>query len=218
MVKSIFPSYFLLCLCFCFGNVSAQDAVANFVVEFNVTGNNPSVNKEDGDFMSYAYKGQKMSMVLINKMIDLHMIFDDEKKEGLLLNTTQMGSVKVATKLTEEALTYDKIRLQIEPLEGTKRIKGYKCSGAVITLENKHIEVWYTPKLKPHPFEFEGYFFSDMDGFPLLMIETSKDGILTSKATKVSFDVEDNLFDQSIPEGYKNISFEKLNGAGRKQK
>lgn len=190
----------------------AQEFYSDFAVEFDVTGNNPSVNQEDGDFLSYAYKGQKMSMTLVNRMVDMHMIYNAEAKEGLLLNSMQAGSVNIAAKLKAEDLEYDKKPLQIEALKGSKKIKGYKCQGSKITMANKTIEVWYSPKLKPFDFDFEGYFFSELDGFPLLMIETTGTGTLTSKASKVTLKVENSTFEQTIPEGYKSISFEQLNG------
>lgn len=195
-----------------FNQAKAQESYSDFAVEFDVTGTNPSVNQEDGDFLSYAYKGQKMSMTLVNRMVDMHMIYDAEAKEGLLLNSMQAGSVNIAAKLREEDLAYEKKPIQMEALKGSKKVKGYKCQGSKITMKNKTIEVWYTPKLQPYDFDFEGYFFSDLDGFPLLIIETTTTGVLTSKASKVTLKVEDNTFEQTIPEGYKSISFEQLNG------
>ena len=192
--------------------VQAQDVITSFAVEFAVTGDNPTVNNTDGDFLSYSYKDSKISMVLVNKMVDLKMVYDGESKKGILLNSLQSGATKIASPLDEKALAHDNSNIQVSNLQGSKKILGYKCSKAQVTLEDKTIEVWYVPKLKPYDFNFEGYFFSQLDGFPLLMIETSKDGILTSTATRVSLDLADNVFDQSVPEGYKTISFEQLNG------
>ena len=190
----------------------AQDVISDFAVEFKVSGDNQAVNQEKGDFLSYAYKGKKMSMVLVNKMVDMHMIYDAEAKKGLLLNSMQGGAAKIASELTEEAMAFENAAIELEPLDGSKRLNGYKCQGAKFQHGKKSIEIWYTTKLKPFDFEFEGYFFNQLDGFPLLMIETSSAGVLTSKATKVTLEVEDNLFDQTIPEGYTKISFEDLNG------
>jgi GLPGLI family protein len=202
----------LFAIAFTCNLAKAQEVHSEFSVEFDVTGNNPSVNQKEGDFLSYAYKGQKMSMILVNRMVDMHMIYDAEAKAGLLLNSMQAGSVNIAAKLREEDLAYEKKPRQIEVLKGTKKIKGYKCKGSKISIENKNIEVWYSPNLQPFDFDFEGYFFSELDGFPLLMIETTETEVLTSKASKVTLKVEDNLFEQTIPESYKSISFGQLNG------
>ena len=192
--------------------VKAQDAITNFAVEYTVTGDNPTVNNTDWDFLSYSYKDSKMSMILVNKMVDLKMVYDGEAKKGILLNSMQSGATKIASLLNEKALAHDNSNVVVSNLEGSKKILGYKCSKAQVTLKDKTIEVWYAPKLKPYNFDFEGYFFSKLDGFPLMMVETSKDGVLTSTATKVSLDLADNVFDQKVPQGYKTISFEQLNG------
>lgn len=212
MLNRIIFGLLLSAATFSFDQAKAQDFHSDFAVEFDVTGNNPSVNQEGGDFLSYAYKGQKMSMTLVNRMVDMHMIYDAESKTGLLLNSMQAGSVNVAAKLRAEDLGYEKKPIRIEALKGSKKIKGYKCEGAKIAMGNKTIEVWYTPKLQPYDFDFEGYFISELDGFPLLIIETTTTGALTSKARKVTLNVEDNTFEQTIPEGYRSISFDQLNG------
>ena len=208
------PSYlYLILTLLLYSSVAqGQTSVSDFVVEFEVTEDDPTINQADSDFLSYAYKGNKMSMVLVNKMVDLKMVYDLDAKKGLLLNSMQSGSVKIASKLSEEYLAHDNSGIKITLTEGSKKIKGYACSKAQVSLKDKTIEVWYTPKLKSRNFVFEGYFFSKLDGFPLLMIETSKDGVLTSKATKITLAAEDNFFDQTIPEGYRIVSFEQLNG------
>ncbi len=217
-MSSIFrKSSLFLTLVVCSFHIQAQEVITAFAVEYKVEGSNAAVNKEDGDFMSYSFTGASMSMILINKMVDLKMVYNDAEGVGLLLNSMQMGSVKVAVKLTAQDLEYEKEQLRIEPISGTKRIAGYLCQGAIIHAKDKSIEVWYSTKLKPHDFYFEGYYFSELEGFPLLIIETNKAGILTSKATKVVVkNLPDNLFDTTIPEGYKLTTFEVMNGGGKK--
>jgi GLPGLI family protein len=212
MLNQTLLGLLLFAISFNCNQAKAQEIVSDFAVEFDVTGNILPSIKESGDFLSYAYKGQKMSMTLVNRMVDMHMIYDAKIKKGLLLNSMQAGSVNIAVQLGEEDLVYEKSPIQIEALKGSKKIKGYQCKGSKISIANKTIEVWYSPNLQPFDFDFEGYFFSELDGFPLLMIETTKTEVLTSIASKVTRKVEDNLFEQTIPEGYKSISFEQLNG------
>ena len=64
MLKQTLLGLLLFAISFNCNQAKSQEVVSDFAVEFNVTGNNPSVNQRGGDFLSYAYKGQKMSMTL----------------------------------------------------------------------------------------------------------------------------------------------------------
>ena len=103
--STIFLSLLLVAVGF---SSHAQNAVSEFVVEYKVTGNNPSVNKTEGDYLSYGFKGSKMHMSLINKMVDLKMVYDNEAGAGLLLNSMKMGSINMAVELKAENLAYEK--------------------------------------------------------------------------------------------------------------
>ena len=157
MTKQIISIQFFLTFMLAFGVANAQKSTAEFVVEYKVYGSNEAVNSTDGDFLSYGFNGTKMHMSLINKMVDLTMVYDDKAGIGLMLNSMNMGSVKMAVELTAQDLAHEQEQVRVEPLAGTKRIAGFKCVGAKIITKKKVIEVWYSTQLKPYNFYSSAY-------------------------------------------------------------
>ena len=119
---------------------------------------------------------------------------------------------KNAIKEPVDKTTKDAKAPKVELLDETKEIAGYTCKKAIVTDEegNKYT-YWYTDKIKVSS-EGQKYFDGNgIPGFPMLM-EIAQNG-MDIKLTATTFEKlpkKHQLFDMSIPEGYKVMTQEEM--------
>ncbi len=163
------------------------------------------------------------------------IITDIKKDKMLMLMSGMMGQMAipgVLSEMKEKGENSDERDPQDDNIEGeeeqddfeveftdeTKEIQGYTCKKAIVSNEDG-IEMiyWYTEEIK---FSKDGqnYFNKDVPGFPM-EFETFNNGMkmkmtVTEYNKSIGKDASE-LFDLTIPEGYKEMSMEELEKMGQ---
>lgn len=171
----------------------------------------------EGAEMTMSFKGRRARVEMDMNMMSSTAIVDDEGQEGVVL--MDMMGMKMAMVMGEDDFNQDDGPLpKIRKTGKTKKIAGYTCHQVFVeSEEGEDFEVWYSPKIKPAA-KAQGYSYEGLDGFPLEMDVNQDGNRMKMKATKVSTDnLDDDLFDLTIPAGYKEMSPEEMMqmGGGR---
>ncbi len=171
----------------------------------------------EGAEMTMSFKGRSARVFMNMNMMTTTAIVNDEAKEGVVL--MDMMGMKMAMVMGEDEFDQeDGPEPNIRETGKTKKIAGYTCKQAFVDNgDGQEYEVWYSPKIKPIA-SAQGYSYKGINGFPLEM-EVNEDGnLMKMKAKEVKTSgLSDDLFDLTIPEGYKEMSQEELMqmGGGR---
>lgn len=200
-------------------SASNKKTLNNFTVHYNITGSgdDEQVNTMLKDASMTIYTADKLARVDLSMMMNLKVMMNESKKEGLMLMDV-MGQ-KLA--VTIDPATYDDFEKQqagakkeVKVTSAKKKILGYNCQLANVKDEKgNNIAVWYTKELGKIS-RASGYSY-DLDGLPLEM-QVIQNGIdMTFSATEVSTDKpKADLFKLDIPEGYTEMTFEQLQALG----
>lgn len=161
---------------------------------------------------------------VMSGMIKLDGSFDNKNKTGLLL-MDMMGQQKYMEmdeesieKNAEEAKPTNQKPPQIEYTKTYKKIAGYKCQEARVTVEGSSSPfiVYITEQLKPADLgKMDMMKSSGLKGFPL-GFEMEADGMkFKLEATNVSLDkLSKKIFNTNVPEGYTKMTEEDLKNMG----
>lgn len=200
-------------------SASNKKALENFSVHYTITGSgdNEQVNQMLENASMTIYAADKLARVDLDMMMNVQMMMNETKREGLMLMNV-MGQ-KIAVTIDPD--TYDDFEKQqagakkeVKLTSAKKKILGYNCQLANVKDDKgNNIAVWYTKELGQIS-RASGYSY-DLDGLPLEM-DVVQNGIqMTFKATKVSTDKpKAGLFKMEIPEGYTEMTFEQLQKMG----
>ncbi len=193
---------------------------AGTTFEMYFTGNNSRTELNMGTFMSTV------------------TITDIKKDKILMLLSGMMGNLAVPSTLSElEEKARDKKGNERDPQDDnieteedeeeykitfsdeTKEIEGYKCKKAIVTTKDGlELIYWYTEEIEIKK-DGQNYFNKDVPGFPM-EFETFNNGIkMTMTVTEYNKELgkdESELFDFTIPDGYKEMTFDELEGLGKK--
>lgn len=161
---------------------------------------------------------------VMSGMIKLDGRFDSKDKKGLLLMDL-MGQQKFMEmdeasmeKSKEEAKTTNQKPPQIEYTKTYKKIAGYKCQEAKMTVEGSSnpVIIYVTEQIKPGNLgDMDMMKFSGLKGFPLAW-EMESDGMkFKIEAVDVSLGkLSKKIFETNIPEGYTKMTEEDIKNMG----
>ena len=160
--------------------------------------------------------------VSMGSMMDMVTITNSKSEDFLMLMDISMMGMKYAVKSTIEELEKendnDEPKLDVQLVDESKKILGYKCKKAVATDEEGNETIfWYTEEISVNK-RGQNYLNEDVPGFPL-EYEIMQGGMkITLVATefeeKIDKKTAKELFDMSIPEGYEEKTLEDLMNMG----
>lgn len=162
----------------------------------------------------------KVTADVMSGMVKIDARFDNKSKDGIVL-MDMMGQKKFMN-LDEESADNAKQTNQkppsVEYLKKYKKIAGYKCQEARMTMEGVDgaVTVYLTEKIKPSNLKDMSMLkFTGLKGFPLAW-EMEQDGMkFEIEATEVSLKkLSKKIFDLKAPEGYQEMTKEELQGMG----
>ena len=137
----------------------------------------------------------------------------------LMLLDGMMG--KIAMKVTEEDMDDErrmaKEKKEVELVDETKEVMGYKCKKAIITgADGEEAIVWYTTEILPTYREGE-YLHNEIPGMPLEM--QAKKGKMDLKIVAFDFKSklkkENEIFSLKVPEGFTLKTMEEMKKFGQ---
>ena len=128
------------------------------------------------------------------------IIVDREKGESIML--MDMAGQKMYTRQSEEeASEYDEEDMEVNYLDGTKTIAGYKCKKGEMVGDEGTVVFWYTEEITSKAHQD----FNSLKGFPLQYEIEDEDMTIVFKAKEVKKEsLSDSIFE--IPEGYRELS------------
>lgn len=151
-------------------------------------------------------------------MYSVTTVVNDSSNEVLMLfEIPMMGQKKYVKSTVDEIEKFndnqnDTEKTEIQYLDDTKEIHGYKCKKAIIVMNDVSIIYWYTEDIKVNT-AGQDNFNSDLPGHPL-EFETKADGLTIKFTTsdlndKISLNKE-KLFNTGVPEGFDQTTFEEI--------
>ncbi len=157
---------------------------------------------------------------MMSGMMKIDVRMDNKKKTGIML-MDMMGQKKVM-EMGEEDLKNTKETNQKPPeivyLKKYKKIAGYKCQEAHLTVEGMDDPaiVYVTDKIQPADFgDMNMMKFTGLKGFPLSWKVEQQGTVISIEATEVSTDkIAKSTFDMKIPEGYEKMEMDDFKNLG----
>jgi GLPGLI family protein len=217
----------LLLLAIIVGSISvnyAQITQGHVTYKIDISTENPDmemvVGMMQGSTLEVYFK-EKMTRaeMKMGSMMNMTTISDEKSGKILMLMSGMMGK-KAISSTTEEMsgdAAQEKPKYEVELVDETKEIAGYKCKKAILTDEEGNETVfWYTEEIE---FSKKGqnYFNENVPGYPM-QYEINNGGLVMGMTvTNIAKELSKSdlkLFDMKIPEGYAEMTMEELQQMG----
>ena len=143
-------------------------------------------------------------------------IIDIEKKKGLMFMDGMLGKQAAPFEGSDfEKYNSKENELEIEYINETKKILGYKCKKALLFMEEDNVEMtfWYTEDLAGSEAYLGEYSKFGIPGVALEYSIEQPEVTMKFVAVEVNTSLKDakGLFDLKVPSGYTEKSFGEIN-------
>ncbi len=205
-------------------SLNAQLTEGHVKYDIEMSSDNPEMQMQlammqGSKFEIYFKDNLTRSEMSMGTIMKISTITNTEAENSLMLMSGMMGNI--AVKITPEDMDSAKVEapeMDIELVDETKEIQGYKCHKAIARDEEGSESVfWYTEEININK-EGQSYLNSEVPGFPLEFEINKGDLKMTMLTTEFSKKLDKKmakeLFDTTIPEGYKEMSMEELGNMG----
>jgi hypothetical protein len=208
---------FLILLTFVTLNATAQKfSEGKITMTQTMTSDNEQMNAHLSNMkMSIVtfFKGNKSRTETSSAMTGENIsIFDNDLNKGLvLMNNPMMG--KKYTEVNLDVSEEDLKGVEVAQIDETKMVIGYLCKGYSVKTLQEGVEVsmkvFVTDEIKIA--RDKNQLGAEIDGYPLYMeitmMQMGAQLLMISEATNVEKqEVEDHMFDMTIPEGYEKAN------------
>lgn len=206
-----------------FSSASFGQGTTHIVYDVSVTSNNPQMQSMqsmfDGSTMEmYSNREYCRANMVLGSISKTTTITDLKTKNGIVLISSMVG--KMAMKMTPEDFDKkksDTANVKVQLIDSTKRIAGYECKKAVLTINNGFsFDMWYTKDIDMGEITGMPDGYEKVPGTPLEFTVNQGPMKMTYTASKIELNtkVDDSVFDMKIPEGYKLTSMDDLKKMG----
>jgi len=205
-----------------FAQKNKEKAIDQARIQYKMSGEGQMAAMITGSTMELSFTPNNVKLVanLMSGMMKMDVRMDNKKSEGIML-MDMMGQKKVV-EMDDEQMKKSKEKNQKPPqVEYTskyKKIAGYKCQEARVTMEGveEPAIVYITEKIKPSNLgDVSMMQFTGLKGFPLSWKIEQQGMTIIMEASDVSLDkLPKSTFDMKVPEGYEKMSMEDLQGMG----
>ncbi len=199
--------------------VSMAQSTGQVTYKLDFSSDNPdmamALSMMEGSTMDLYFMPQKakMNMTMGSFMI-MNTIVDVKADKSLLLMEIMGQKTATENKLSAPANDSKKEEPKIEYSSETKEIIGFTCKKATIKTEEGDVIMWIAADLKASLDGFEQFTVKGLKGIPLEFSTTNNGMNIHFVATKFEKTVDEKIFDQKIPEGFKLMSAEDLKNMG----
>jgi GLPGLI family protein len=151
-------------------------------------------------------------------MMNMTTISNENNGEMLMLMSGMVGQNAIKSNLKElDSAQAEKPKTEVTLENETKVIEGYTCKKAIVTDEEGTESVfWYTEEISVAK-KGQNYLNESVPGFPM-QSEINNNGLkMIMTVTKVDKKLDkkaSELFDMTIPSGYKEMTMEQLKSMG----
>lgn len=217
----------LLSLTLIIGSITvnyAQIKEGHVTYKIDISTENPDmemvVGMMQGSTLDIYFK-EKMTRaeMKMGSMMNMTTISDEKSGKLLMLMSGMIGKKAIST-TTEELSSKDekeKPKYEVELVDETKEIAGYKCKKAILTdEEGNESTFWYTEEIEVSK-KGQNYLNENVPGYPM-QYEINNSGLVmgmtVTNITKELSKSDLKLFDMAIPEGYAEMTMEELQQMG----
>ena len=205
-------------------SLTAQTTEGSVKYSIDLSSTNPEMEMQlamlQGSTFEISFQGDlTRSEMNMGSMMKITTITNMKADNSLMLMSGMMGNI--AVKITPDEIksaTEEKEDVELTFSDETKEIQGYKCKKAITTDdEGTESTIWYTEEIQVNKLG-QSYLNSDVPGFPLEFDINKGDLKMTMTSTEFNKKLDKKkakeMFDTSIPEGYKEMTSEELGGMG----
>jgi GLPGLI family protein len=203
---------------FTVGFLFAQEFSVKY--EISMKSSDPAVQSQLGMMQGstlqiYAKDKKSRTEMSMGGLMTTTTVLDGNKKKGVLIMDGMLGK-QAATfdeEMNEEDEEVSEKDIEIEFVDETKIILGYKCKKAIIyTEEGMELVYWYTEEIDPTEGSLGKYVRKEVPGLALEFSVDQPQMTMVFTATEFKEKVKETkgMFDISIPEGYTEKSFEEI--------
>jgi len=234
-MKNLFLLFsFVLCT---ITSLFAQDTEGHIVYSIELSSDDPQMQMAipmfSGSTMEmYFSDNNSRSELNMGTFITTTIITDIKKDKMLMLMNGMMGKMAIPGVLSEmkekaektndrdpqdDNIDTNEDEFEVEFTNETKVIQGYTCKKAIVSNKNGvEMIYWYTEEIQ-FAKDGQNYFNKDVPGFPM-EFETFNNGMkmkmtVTEYSKSLGKDASE-LFDFTIPEGYKEMTIDELESLG----
>ena len=191
--------------------------------KMEATSDNPdmqmAVSMMQGSTLDIFFKEkQTRAEMKMGAMMNMTTISNENNGEMLMLMSGMVGQNAIKSNLKElDSAQAEKPKTEVTLENETKVIEGYTCKKAIVTDEEGTESVfWYTEEISVAK-KGQNYLNESVPGFPM-QSEINNNGLkMIMTVTKVDKKLDkkaSELFDMTIPSGYKEMTMEQLKSMG----
>ncbi|MFN5030647.1 MAG: DUF4412 domain-containing protein [Flavobacteriia bacterium] len=191
--------------------------------KMEATSDNPdmqmAVSMMQGSTLDVYFKEkQTRAEMKMGAMMNMTTISNENNGEMLMLMSGMIGQNAIKSNLKElDSAQAEKPKTEVTLENETKVIEGYTCKKAIVTDEEGTESVfWYTEEISVAK-KGQNYLNESVPGFPM-QSEINNNGLkMIMTVTKVDKKLDkkaSELFDMTIPSGYKEMTMEQLKSMG----
>ena len=191
--------------------------------KMEATSDNPdmqmAVSMMQGSTLDVYFKEkQTRAEMKMGAMMNMTTISNETNGEMLMLMSGMVGQNAIKSNLKElDSAQAEKPKTEVTLENETKVIEGYTCKKAIVTDEEGTESVfWYTEEISVAK-KGQNYLNESVPGFPM-QSEINNNGLkMIMTVTKVDKKLDkkaSELFDMTIPSGYKEMTMEQLKSMG----
>jgi GLPGLI family protein len=191
--------------------------------KMEATSDNPdmqmAVSMMQGSTLDVYFKEkQTRAEMKMGAMMNMTTISNENNGEMLMLMSGMVGQNAIKSNLKElDSAQAEKPKTEVTLENETKVIEGYTCKKAIVTDEEGTESVfWYTEEISVAK-KGQNYLNESVPGFPM-QSEINNNGLkMIMTVTKVDKKLDkkaSELFDMTIPSGYKEMTMEQLKSMG----
>jgi GLPGLI family protein len=200
-----------------------QMTEGHIAYKMEATSDNPdmqmAVSMMQGSTLDVYFKEkQTRAEMKMGAMMNMTTISNENNGEMLMLMSGMVGQNAIKSNLKElDSAQAEKPKTEVTLENETKVIEGYTCKKAIVTDEEGTESVfWYTEEISVAK-KGQNYLNESVPGFPM-QSEINNNGLkMIMTVTKVDKKLDkkaSELFDMTIPSGYKEMTMEQLKSMG----
>lgn len=221
-MKKVFLSAVMVCAFVVTSIAQITEGHANYKVD--VSSDEPemamAISMMQGTTLDIYFKDKSTRTdVSMGAIMKIQTIIDGTSEDVLMLMSGMVGKKAIKTSIEElekQSKDEEEPQFDVQLIDETKELAGYKCKKAVLTdEEGNEMTFWYTEDIKVNS-KGQNYLNDKVPGFPM-QYEMNQGGMLMS-FTIDSFEKKlknaSELFSQEIPDGYEEMTMEELQSMG----
>ncbi len=204
--------------------LNAQLTEGHVKYDIEMSSDNPEMQMQlammqGSKFELYFKDNLTRSEMSMGSLMKISTITNTEAENSLMLMSGMMGNIAVViTPEDVQSAEVEAPEMEVVFVDETKEIQGYTCRKAVVTDEDGSESIfWYTEEINLNK-KGQSYLNSEVPGFPLEFEINKGDLKMTMLSTEFSKKLDKKmakeLFDTTIPEGYKEMNMDELGNMG----